>query len=138
MTAQSSLIEPYVISFAAFTLRGDSWGLAPDERGPAGYGAVVRRAGNVAVYAAHACHMTRAEVTDAGMACVLATLAMAKTVEVEWVTTDTTDTMATTEQARADLAEARALARSRATVTHEPVVRVQLAVQLANDRGREI
>jgi ribonuclease HI len=119
---QPSLIEPYIVVFAVYSHRTDSWGLGPDVPGPAGYGAIVRRAGNRATYASHACHMTRAEVTDAGMSYVSSTLAMART-ETVWITTDAA---ATTEQQRADLARVRELARSRALITHEPLVEVEM------------
>lgn len=128
--SQQSLIasEPYVIAFAVYTLRGDAWGLAPDEPGPAGWAAIVRRAGNRAAYATHCCHATRAAVTEAGLAHMQSTFGVARDprnpIDLVWIVDEAG---ATTEQQRVDLRAARELARRYTLTPHEPVVQVEMA-----------
>lgn len=124
MSEQVSIVEPYVVVFATYTLQGDTWGLAPDEPGPAAWAAIVRRAGNCARYAVHACHSTRAQVSEAGVGFIDLTFAMARGIEIVWILDVAA---ARTELQRADIQAARELAHKYAVTPHEPVVQVERA-----------
>ena len=78
-------------------------------RGPAGWGAIVRREGRAAQYRGHACNATRAEVEDGAKALLTSSIG-----GQPHFFTKLDGPM--TEAARADVAHATRLARSAAVV----------------------
>jgi hypothetical protein len=121
MSAQASLVEPYVVVYAAYTLRGDAWGIGPEESGPGGWAAIVRRGSNRAEYAVHACHTTRAELIAACSDHVQVTFDLNRGgIDVVWIANDSG---ALNETQRADLEHAQKIARTYAISVHEVVRR---------------
>lgn len=109
------MTEKYTVALATYALREDAWGLAPTEHGPAGWAAIVRKGDREAVYKQHACHSTRAAVTEQAVA-TLRTILHGR--DFFFVTESGG------EQAVADIARARALARHVAVIPDEPSVEV--------------
>lgn len=79
-------------------------------RGPAGWGAVIRKGDRVAHYRGHACHATEDEVLDGARALCVSIVSGQMHFVID-------PTAPLSEQARADLDRARKLARQSALVT---------------------
>lgn len=105
------MAEHYTVALAVYALKADTWGLAPEEHGPCGWAAVVRKGDRCAEYRQHACYSTRAAVTEHATA-TIRTILFGR--EFFFVTETAGD------QAKKDLERARALARQVALVPDEP------------------
>lgn len=81
-------------------------------RGPAGWAAVIRKGDGVAHYRGHSCHSTEADVLDKARALVVSALGGKPHYVID-------SAAPLSEQARADLATARSLARQSALVVSD-------------------
>lgn len=110
--------QPYLIALAVYALRSDAWGISPDEPGPSGWGAVLRKGGRVAEYRQHCCAGTRASVRTAALGLFEQMLTGQPFALVD------APGAIVTEQSRRDLERALQLARFAATIPHDPHVEV--------------
>lgn len=114
----SATDAPYAIALAAYALREDAWGLGPEERGPSGWGAVMRRGDHIAEFRMHSCGSTRREVLEAGRG-LLEQMVMG----AQFAFVDAPGAIVT-DQGHRDLERARELAKQAALIPHEPLMQV--------------